>query len=115
MPEPAVYEVEVRSVAGPRRHPILPIAAAIAIAVVAAAASLLTREPSRSAAIAQPAETALPAEPAPAASPIALAAPDSVDCGAMGAFDCREAVEAAQLAIADVPAAVEAARAWPTL
>jgi hypothetical protein len=33
----------------------------------------------------------------------------------MRAYDCREAVDAAQLAIADVPAAIERARAWPTL
>ena len=109
MPEPAGYEVETRPVAGPRRHLILPIAAAIAIALVAAAASLLTREPPRALPVAQPEEAV------PAASSVARALPASVDCGAMRAFDCREAVDAAQQAIADVPAAVKAARAWPTL
>jgi hypothetical protein len=109
MPELPGYEVEIRSVGGPRRHLILPFAAAVAIAVVAAAASLVTREPPHAVRIAQPEEAA------PAASSVARARPDSVDCGAMRAFDCREAVDAAQLAIADLPAAVKAARAWPTL
>jgi len=109
VPEPTGYEAETRPVAGPRRHLILPIAAAVAIAVVAAAASLLPREPPRALPVAQPAEVA------PSASSVGRALPASVDCGAMRAFDCREAVDAAQEAIADVPAAVEAARAWPTL
>jgi hypothetical protein len=111
VPEATGYEVETRPVGGRRRHLILPIAAAVAIAVVGAAASLLTREPPRGLPIAQPEEVM------PAASSVARARalPASVDCGAMRAFDCREAVDAAQEAIADVPAAVKAARAWPTL
>jgi hypothetical protein len=109
VPEPTGYEIETRPVAGPRRHLILPIAAAVAIAVVAAAASLLTRESPRALPVAQPAVVA------PSASSVGRALPDSIDCGAMRAFDCREAVDAAQLAIADVPVAVKAARAWPTL
>jgi hypothetical protein len=109
VPEPTAYEVETRPVAGPRRHLILPIAAAVAIAVVAAGASLLTRDPPRALPSAQPEEVAT------TASPVARALPASVDCGAMRAFDCREAVDAAQQAIADAPAAVKAARAWPTL
>ena len=108
MPEPTGYEAETGPVAGPRRHLILPIAAAVTIAVVAAAASLLAREAPR-------APVAQPAEVAPSASSVGRALPASVDCGAMRAFDCREAVDAAQLAIADVPVAVKAARAWPTL
>jgi hypothetical protein len=107
VPQPPGYEVEVRPVAGPRRHLLLPIVAALVVAVGAAAASLVTREPPRAVSIA-PAQV-------PAASPSPPALPLHVDCGAMRAYDCSEAVDAARLAIADQHAAIDTARAWPTL
>ena len=100
MSGPPGYEVEVRPLARPRRPLILAVVAALAILAAGAASSLLRAEPQRA---------------VPPASPSASALPVAVDCGAMRAYDCRQAVEAARQVIADVPAAVEAAQAWPSL
>ena len=91
MSGPPGYEVEIRPVARSRRHLILPLAAALAILVVGAVSSFLRAEPQHA---------------VPPASPSASALPVVVDCGAMRAYDCRQAVEAARQSIADVPAAV---------
>jgi hypothetical protein len=105
VPEPPGYEVETRPVAGPRRHLLVPIAVALAIGVVAIAGNLLTSIP--------PPIAQVTAAPSPSASAPSL--PLHVDCGAMRAYDCSEAVDAARLAIADQHAAIDTARAWPTL
>ena len=95
MSGPPGYEVGIRPVGGRRRHLILPLVAAIAFVGVALGTSLLTSPP-------RP-----PAPPPPRQV--------SVECGALDAYNCGEAVDAARLAIADVPAAVDAAQAWPGL
>jgi len=98
VPDPSGYQVEIRPVGARRRHLIVPLAAAIAFVVVAVGASLLTSRPHLTA----------PTIPDPAA-------PIAVDCGAMRAYDCSEAVDAARRAIGDVRTGVAIAKAWPTL
>lgn len=111
MPEAAGYEVEVSPVPARRRPLILPLAAALTIAVVMAAASLVTSAP-RQAAPAIPVPSAAVPASAVATAP---AGPVPTNCKTMRAYDCREAVDAARLAIADEPVVVAGADAWPTL
>jgi hypothetical protein len=115
MPEMPGYEVEIRPVAAPRRGTILPVVAGLLIAGLAVGASLLTSHPSAAGpiVIAPSQESDLSAPSASAL--VAPAPPASVDCGALRAYDCSEAIDAARLAIADAPTAIASAKAWPTL
>jgi hypothetical protein len=98
VPDSSRYDLEMRRVGRGRGQLILPLVAAIAFVIVAVGASLLTsRRP-----------LAAPTSLAPAAAVL-------VDCGAVRAHDCSEAVEAARRAIADSPTSVAKARAWPGL
>jgi hypothetical protein len=109
--EPPGYEVEIRPVARSRRSVVAPVAAAAAItaAAVVAAATLLTPAPRHAQNV-----TAV-ATATPAASLLPRHQPASVSCGTMRLYDCRAAIDAAQLAIADTSVAIDGARAWPTL
>lgn len=110
MSDPPGYEVGIRPVTRPRRELVAPLAVALAITAVAVAgaASHLSSQP------VNPTVTAVAtATPQASLSPRAL--PMSVSCGWMRAYDCRQAIDAAQLAIADTPTAVDNAQAWPTL
>jgi hypothetical protein len=53
--------------------------------------------------------------PDPRPSPAALTVGANVDCGTVPAGDCVDAVDAARLAVSDVPFPIVRVQAWPTL
>ena len=106
------YEV-TRSIGSRRASLVPPIIAAVVVLVVAGASALLTG-PTTSKAPATTRASEATAVATPAAT-LDGAAPVSVDCGAMLAYDCSTAIDAARIAIAEVPATVRSARAWPTV
>jgi hypothetical protein len=108
------YEVETGPIGQGRRSLLLPLLGAVLVVTAAALGTLLPRsaEPTPAAAGPGPDAATVPraAAPTPWRDP-----PAEVDCGAMPVFECPDAVDAARLAIGEIPLAVEKAQAWPSL